>query len=74
MEDTDDDWPAGVPHPTARTMQRVMLDVWLGIPESSSSVRSAPGAEEFRKRISAEMKAAKKAGMTLDFTPEFPDG
>lgn len=73
MDDKEKDWPAGVPHPTASTMERVMLDLWLGIPESMSKVRAAPGAGEFRRRIAKEMREAKEAGMMLDFTPEFPD-
>lgn len=73
MDDEGEDWPAGVPHPTASTMERVMLDLYLGLPEAMSKVRSAPGASEFRRRIAKEIRDAKEAGMVLDFTPEFPD-
>ena len=55
------------------TMQRIMVEVDLGVPAADSTVPASPEADEFRARISQEIAESKAAGRMLQFTPEFPD-
>lgn len=56
----------------AETMQRIMIEVDLGIPESESRVPLTPATAAFRAKMKEEIAEMHKRGHILDFTPEFP--
>lgn len=56
----------------AETMQRIMIEVDLGIPESESRVPLTPATAAFRAKMKEEIAEMRKKGYMLDFTPEFP--
>ena len=63
----------------AITMQRIMVDIDLGIPDEESVVPSSPEVDAFRAKVTKEIAEAKAKGGMLSFTPEtvapeLPDG
>ncbi|MFZ5854371.1 MAG: hypothetical protein ACOYXS_07725 [Chloroflexota bacterium] len=57
----------------ADVMQRIMVEVDLGIPASESRVPLTPATAAFRAKIEKEIAEMHKQGYRLHFTPEFPD-
>lgn len=56
----------------AETMQRIMVEVDLGIPESESRVPLTPATAAFRAEMKKQIAEMRKKGRMLHFTPEFP--
>jgi hypothetical protein len=55
------------------TMQRIMLDVDLGIPADESTVPPSPEADAFRAKMVQQVAAIKAAGKMVHFTAELVD-
>jgi hypothetical protein len=58
---------------TTSQMQRIMLDVDLGVPVAESEVPRSPEADAFRAQVTAEVAAIKARGHGVRHYDEFPD-
>ena len=55
------------------TMQKIMIEVDLGVPDSESKVPSTPEVEAFRAKMHEQIADINAKGGRLHFTPEAVD-
>ena len=59
---------------TATDMERIMVELSLGIPATESRVPDSAAARSFRERVAPEVQAILDAGHSLDFDgADFPE-
>jgi len=57
---------------TAEGMQRIMVEVSLGIPPVDSALPDDPAVRDFRDRVTPQIVAIQDDGQVLELDAEFP--